>query len=68
MIVCLCLCAVSIFNRYLENLSQFQMMAVAMGVTLVIVSYWPLAGHGSGVPEREKNQSYERNTNGKANF
>lgn len=41
-IVCLCLCAVSIFNRYLENLSQLQTMAVAMGVTLVIVSYWLL--------------------------
>ena len=35
-IVCLCLCAVSIFNRYLENLSQLQTMAVAMGVTLVM--------------------------------
>ena len=41
-IVSLCLCAVSIFNRYLENLSQLQTMAVAMGVTLVIVSYWLL--------------------------
>ena len=41
-IVCLCLCAVSIFNRYLENLSQLQTMALAMGVTLALVSCWLL--------------------------
>lgn len=41
-IVCLCLCAVSIFNRYLENLSQLQTMVVAMCVTLALVSYWLL--------------------------
>lgn len=41
-IVCLCLCAVSIFNRYLEDLSQLQTMALAMGVTLALVSCWLL--------------------------
>lgn len=38
--VCLCFSAVSIFERYLDGLSQIQTVVIAMVVTLVIISYW----------------------------
>lgn len=41
-IVCLCLAATSVFERYLTELTQVQTMAVAMLFTMTLVTCWLL--------------------------